>query len=440
MYLNRLHIRNLKRIRELEIDCTHDGAPRMWTVLIGANGTGKSSILHAIALAAAGWVRANKLANPIESLPSRLPGAGGLELEATFSFGARRADEREYPDWDCKERPGTLTSHLSIKEGFSDFMGRSHYDDLKSADPLSEARSRHLPHWFVAGYGVHRTLPESTGTPRSDWRSTTDRLRPLFEVVDLMALRFATELEDTLAAAFKSAVETVVRRRKKIIPDLLDVELHTEGARTIGAIAERFVAVQSLGKAGRSSGSASSLRVPASALSHGFQSSLAWIADLVGHLILEKGTGLKPEEMEGLVLVDEIDLYLHPEWQVALIAALRETFPLLQFIVTTHSPILLTGLRRHEVVRLDVDTEGGIEAGTPLWDPRLLTGTQLYSRFFDVSGLYPAELGGELHRYGFLAANPYRSAPEDQEMKRLAVALRSEGIDPGLKAVPRARR
>lgn len=48
--------------------------------------------------------------------------------------------------------------------------------------------------------------------------------------------------------------------------------------------------------------------------------------------------------MEGLVLIDELDLHLHPVWQQGLIAGLKHTFPRLQFVATTHSPLLLSGL------------------------------------------------------------------------------------------------
>jgi predicted ATP-dependent endonuclease of OLD family len=54
MYLKSIRIQGLRRIRKLHIDLATGDAPRMWTVLIGENGTGKSSVLQAIALAAAG--------------------------------------------------------------------------------------------------------------------------------------------------------------------------------------------------------------------------------------------------------------------------------------------------------------------------------------------------------------------------------------------------
>ena len=60
----------------------------------------------------------------------------------------------------------------------------------------------------------------------------------------------------------------------------------------------------------------------------------------------------------GLVLIDELDLYLHPLWQVGLVRALKATFPRVQFIVTTHSPMLLPGLERDEIIHLKLDDAG----------------------------------------------------------------------------------
>jgi len=72
--------------------------------------------------------------------------------------------------------------------------------------------------------------------------------------------------------------------------------------------------------------------------------------------------GFQPEisydEFDGIVLIDEIDLHLHPSWQAKLIRALKEIFPKTQFIVTTHSPSILQSLEKDEIIALDIDEEG----------------------------------------------------------------------------------
>jgi hypothetical protein len=64
------------------------------------------------------------------------------------------------------------------------------------------------------------------------------------------------------------------------------------------------------------------------------------------------------ERMEGLVLVDEIDLHLHPSWQRRIIPKLKEVFPRLSFVVTTHNPMTLLGVEAHEILVLQESTDG----------------------------------------------------------------------------------
>jgi recombinational DNA repair ATPase RecF len=89
MLLSQLKLRHLKRIDELPLDFRKaDGSPREWTVMIGRNGTAKTTILQAIALAAAGKFRADKLVDDIrESLPDKRVPRAIAEIEAQFTFG-----------------------------------------------------------------------------------------------------------------------------------------------------------------------------------------------------------------------------------------------------------------------------------------------------------------------------------------------------------------
>jgi hypothetical protein len=104
--------------------------------------------------------------------------------------------------------------------------------------------------------------------------------------------------------------------------------------------------------------------LPASALPDGFRSSIAWLGDLcaVWH---EKarpddiGDG-DPSRIYGIVLVDEIDLHLHPSLQRVLVPRLREAVPLVQWIVTTHSPLVLASFDRREIKMLDSSLPGGV--------------------------------------------------------------------------------
>jgi len=75
-------------------------------------------------------------------------------------------------------------------------------------------------------------------------------------------------------------------------------------------------------------------------LSDGYRSAISWIGDLVRRLLEAFPNMADPLEAHGVVLIDEIDLHLHPSWQRTIVDQIRRVFPNLQFIVTTHSPFI----------------------------------------------------------------------------------------------------
>lgn len=86
-------------------------------------------------------------------------------------------------------------------------------------------------------------------------------------------------------------------------------------------------------------------------LSAGFQAVLSIIANIFEWVEGTNQPGNRvAETAEGTVLIDELDLHLHPEWQFSLREGLSKIFPNLQFIVTTHSPHLLSSAKENEVI------------------------------------------------------------------------------------------
>ena len=162
-------------------------------------------------------------------------------------------------------------------------------------------------------------------------------------------------------------------------------------------------------------------------LSHGYQSSIAWLADLVGQILFEAKAPVLPEEMEGLVLIDEIDLHLHPTWQVAFIDALRSVFKRLQFIATTHSPLTLPALRADEVIVLD-SQDGKVIHRQVTASPQDMTGTELYRDYFEIKDLIPSRAGR------------YRSDKNDQRINAIETELKALNAHvPSTLRVPRVK-
>ena len=177
--------------------------------------------------------------------------------------------------------------------------------------------------------------------------------------------------------------------------------------------------------------------LPFSALSDGYLTSAGWFIDLIARWIdlLERNGLAVPSdflnEMRGLVLIDEIDLHLHPRWQIEIIARTRSLLPAMSFVVTTHNPLTLVGAKAEEIWVLASDKESGetrCEQGIEA--PLLLTGGQLYRRYFGIEDVYPEHLGRALHRYAFLSGYGERNDAEEIELAHLSRELDEAGLLP----------
>lgn len=454
MYIRRLHIQHMKRIADLTLDFEHDGKPRMWTVLIGENGTAKTTLLQAIALAAAGGRQVNTLARPIVKHLRDRRGDAEMQVEAEFAFTPLSlAVPAAHPGVTDRDGLG-LWSELSLDNGSTSIRARSGYThrgarDVTTPDVLDNARAAHTRLWFVAGYGISRNLPDSAFTPPLDMPSI-DRLQPLFDPrAPLASSSFANHflakdaLEgrpegETSRAYAKRLNEAIRLGGQSLFPGIQRLELRGQGgAKSAPALIDSDRFYQRMG--------ATEFPVAGVALSHGYQSTFAWIADLIGHILLESHTELSTTEMEGLVLIDEIDLYLHPAWQATVVTALRRVFPKMQFVATTHSPVVLAEMAPHEIVRLIEDPETGdivrggwdresgavvpVRAPDPAQpDPRPMTATEIYRTWFGLERLTPNPVGELLRRYRVLTDDPIPSPDDLAEQDRLRAALIAAGI------------
>jgi len=85
-------------------------------------------------------------------------------------------------------------------------------------------------------------------------------------------------------------------------------------------------------------------------LSEGYKSIIIFVSDLLYRLQNNQPKSKQIEELHGIVLVDEIDLHLHPKWQRVLITKLRNLLPGVQFIFTTHSPTIIQGASDNAII------------------------------------------------------------------------------------------
>jgi predicted ATP-binding protein involved in virulence len=96
--------------------------------------------------------------------------------------------------------------------------------------------------------------------------------------------------------------------------------------------------------------------MPVAQLSDGVKSMLSLTADIAYRCVqLNPHLTSPTEETNGIVLIDEIDLHLHPKWQQTVLSDLQKAFPKIQFIVTTHSPQVLTSVKAECIRELSAD-------------------------------------------------------------------------------------
>ncbi len=420
MYLRNLHVRHVKLLRDVEIDFTDSsGQPRMWTVFVGENRLCKTTLLQTIAAAACGTDRGTQLVTDVVASWPDLRDPQPIEVKAEFGFSEKRHSDRTYPDRPRAPSPPHLWSRLELGLDKRVFTGGSGYvGEPPVADPLTTARGQARRDWFVAGYGPSRLLRSTGMTPRPN-DPPLDRLRSLFGH-ELIGTGFIEILNEKLGKAFAKVLESVFIDGG-LLPHVTALELRGRGG--VGSSSD-LVNAQSFEM---DVAQGQRIRVPATWLSQGYQTLIAWLADVVGQILLETGP-IEAAEMEGLVLIDEIDLHLHPTWQVRLIPALKRVFPRLQFIATTHSPMVLPALTSDEVFLLSQDEQGSVLATPSARSPALLTGSELLGTFFDIHQLYPNVLGDKTNRYTMLATDCTRTPEEDATMRALRAELATAGI------------
>ncbi len=99
--------------------------------------------------------------------------------------------------------------------------------------------------------------------------------------------------------------------------------------------------------------------IPLQWIGHGYRTLVAWMVDLASRLVDRYPDSADPLAEPAIVLVDEIDLHLHPRWQRTMMSYLSERFPNTQFIVTAHSPLFVQAAADANLVVLRRDQEKG---------------------------------------------------------------------------------
>ncbi len=319
--LRSLHVRNLRVLDDFSLGLrSRQPDAGQWTVLLGDNGVGKTTILRSLVFALADQRLANsffQLGGPSAPFLRDVLSAGLVEVDLAGERFRARIDRT-----------------------------REDIEQLTKLDPE--------PGLPLYAYGCQRGTAlggparEVEFKPIDDVRSLFDDTGSLIHAETwLQNLRLAA-LESKKEAGGGSAAETffdaVIDTLKAVLNGVERVDVNKSGVWFSGPNVDR---------------------APLAALSDGYITTAGWLVDLIArwaHRCQRAGIELDGDfssRMTALVLIDEIDLHLHPLWQVEIISKLREHFPRLSFVVTTHNPLTLLGARKGEIHVLRRDPESG---------------------------------------------------------------------------------
>ncbi len=146
-------------------------------------------------------------------------------------------------------------------------------------------------------------------------------------------------------------------------------------------------------------------RLPVDMLSDGVRSMIGLVADLAHRAVRlnPQYTFLAAMETPGIVLIDEVDLHLHPEWQQRILSSLLDAFPKVQFIVTTHSPQVLTTTRKENIRVLAADANGEWSARQPENSPLAHDSSDALALVMDVAPRPELGVTKDIHAYELMA-------------------------------------
>ena len=313
MKIAKFSIQNYRCIQDLEVNCLDDkGKVRQWTVLLGENNSGKTNVLRALAL--------------LET------------VEHEFPVEAETAGEREstvlYAPLAVKHKGQIVgAGHPKVEatlcaEGDLSFQWMYTDQRVSVRSMLSENRLSVFA-YGVSRYPAHTALNERESKPYKTLFSTEARLTDLEEW--LLKLDYLSRMDDENSQREGRKRLDSVRRLLKsdLFPEVLDVTFEASGG------ADSQVIVKFVTK---------DATVRFEELGFGYQTSLTWLSDFCKRMFELYPEAENPLHEEAVVLVDELDLHLHPKWQRDIVPTLSKVFPRVQFIITTHSPHVLQSM------------------------------------------------------------------------------------------------
>ena len=332
MKLAHIEIQNFRAIPLLEIPLNDE-----LTVLHGDNADGKTSVLSAIAAG-------------LGSIPRLLPGVSGTDLRANDLRGK-----------------GPMRVTLTTHDGIAWYRRRNYQGTRTAATKeLQQVLSKIVAADQESCAPINLPIVAYYDTDRAVFDVPQRRSRSRKELSRYAALDGALSARTNFRAFFnwfyeKEFEELRLQRdngpRKLELKDLGAVRKAIESM-IPGASNPRIASRPSRFVVSMNFGAGSTEQLAIDQMSGGYRIMLALAADLARRMAQGNPHLEDPLQSEAIVLIDEVELHLHPSWQQRVLTDLTRTFPNTQFIVSTHSPQVLTTIRPEEIIELHRDASG----------------------------------------------------------------------------------
>jgi energy-coupling factor transporter ATP-binding protein EcfA2 len=350
VYCRSIKISNFRCFeKSTEISLTDSkGLPAQWTVILGENGIGKTSILQCLAGAS---IRP-------DILPAKKEGAPGTPvLQPLWSaqpwlqwLMQRRHTEDKPFECSLTLQKGSLlaeanSDRLEWKYGFDT---SSNGDRFEMKASIVAATAADMAGFLLYGYGAGRRMAVTSRVPYGPnpddgLRTLFDDDRPLSNAEEwILELDHLTKTPHGGQEKARQALADVKTLLLKILPDIDDIT--TKVLRSSNPDRAPLVRVVFRHITGA--------LLDVGDLSFGYQTMTSWLVDLTRRLYQRYPSSKNPLAEPAIVLIDEIDLHLHPKWQQNVMDYLSELFPNTQFVVSAHSPLIIQSRKASNIVLL----------------------------------------------------------------------------------------